>query len=119
MSNLNRFVAAVAHITDFPIEESDCLTNRDNYQMYAHKGCALVAAEQDSTLLITVHNNFQIVYTLRVYGGNTVSHQTLRRMIKLDSKTGKWVTYYRDTAGMAFNNLYDAMMHCGGTHGWI
>lgn len=115
MSNLNRFVAAVAHITDFPIEESDHLGNNS----YLHNGASLVASEEGNLITVSVISRAGQVYMLRAYGGCALYHNTLKRAIKLDSKTCKWITYDRDTAGLAFTNLYDAMKHCGGTHGWI
>lgn len=112
MSNLPRFIAAVAHITDFPLEVSEYTPNG----IYVHGPLTLIASDDG---LITVHHGDNMVYQLRVYGGNTIYHQTLKRSIKLDERNGKWYTVTQGKQGMAFHNLYDAMMHCGGTHGWV
>lgn len=119
MSNLPRFIAAVAHITDFPLEVSDCVSNDNNHQIYMFNGVTLIASKTTSGYLITVDKASRIIYELRVYGGNAIYHNTLNRAIKLDERNGKWYTMNGLTQGMAFHNLYDAMMHCGGTHGWV
>ena len=110
MSNLARFIAAVAHITDFPLEVSEYTPNH----IYQYGYLTMVASDDG---LITVHRGNDLYYQLRVYGDRAIYHNTLKRSIKLSGN--KWITYSGDTEGMAFTNLYDAMMHCGGTHGWI
>lgn len=115
MSNLARFIAAVAHITDFPLEVSEYGSMPgEMYQVYRYKDVTLTASYDG---LITVHRGNDLYYQLRVYGDRAIYHNTLKRSIKLSGN--KWVTYSGDTEGMAFTNLYDAMKHCGGTHGWI
>ena len=111
VSNLARFIAAVAHITDFPLELSEYTPNH----IYRYGYLTLIASDDG---LITVHRCNDLYYQLRVYGNKAIYHNTLKRGIKLD-KTGKWETYHGDTRGQVFTNLYDAMMHCGGTHGWV
>lgn len=119
MSNLARFIAAVAHITDFPLERSKYGSMQDEmYQVYTLDDLTLIGSTTFSGYLITVHKARKVLYELRVYGNNAIYHDTLKRGIKLD-KTGKWETYTGDTRGQVFTNLYDAMKHCGGTHGWI
>ena len=118
MSNLARFIAAVAHITDFPLERSDCVSNNSDHQVYMFDSITLIGSKYDGSYLITVDKDSRILYELRVYGGKAIYHDRLKRGIKLD-KTGRWETYNGDVRGMVFSNLYDAMMHCGGTHGWI
>lgn len=119
MNNLNRFIAAVAHITDFPLELSEYgSVPGEPYQVYQHNGVTLIGSPTFTGYLITVSKNSNVFYELRVYGKKAIYHDTLKRGIKLD-KTGQWETYTGDTRGQVFSNLYDAMMHCGGTHGWI
>ena len=120
MSNLARFIAAVAHITDFPIERSAYGSMQgEMYQVYTFNDLTLIGSTTFGGYLITVHRGKDVIYELRVYGNSAIYHNTLNRAIKLDKRTGKWVTYVKLTEGMAFTNLYDAMKHCGGTHGWI
>lgn len=120
MSNLARFIAAVAHITDFPLERSEHLSNpNEPCQVYRYKNVTLIGeGTLEKGYLITVHRSNDVIYQLRVYGDKAIYHDTLKRGIKLD-KTGRWETYNGDVRGQTFSNLYDAMMHCGGTHGWI
>lgn len=116
MNNLNRFIEAVAHITDFPLELSEYGSMPgEMYQVYTYKERTLIGSDTLGGYLITVDKP---LYELRVYGNKALYHDTLKRGIKLD-KTGQWETYHGDTRGQVFSNLYDAMMHCGGTHGWI
>lgn len=120
MSNLARFIAAVAHITDFPLERSAYGSMQgEMYQVYTFNDLTLIGSTTFGGYLITVHRGKDVIYELRVYGNSAIYHNTLNRAIKLDKRTGKWVTYVKLTEGMAFSNLHDAMMHCGGTHGWI
>ena len=126
MNNLNRFIAAVAHITDFPLELSEYGSLQgEPYQVYTYKERTLIGSTTLGGYLITVSTGSdkvskgdKVLYELRVYGNKAIYHDTLKRGIKLD-KTGQWETYSGDTRGQVFSNLYDAMMHCGGTHGWI
>ena len=119
MSNLARFIAAVAHITDFPLERSEYGSMQgEMYQVYTFDDLTLIGSTTFGGYLITVHKGRDVLYQLRVYGNKAIYHNTLKRGIKLD-KTGKWETYHGDTRGQVFTNLYDAMMHCGGTHGWV
>ena len=119
MNNLPRFIAAVAHITDFPIERSEYGSMQDEmYQVYTLDDLTLIGSTMFGGYLITVQKGRDVLYELRVYGNNAIYHDTLNRGIKLD-KTGRWETYTGDTRGQVFTNLYDAMKHCGGTHGWI
>lgn len=88
------------------------------YQVYTFNDLMLIGSTTFDGYLITVHRDNDVIYELRVYGGKAIYHNRLKRGIKLD-KTGRWETYTGDVRGMVFSNLYDAMMHCGGTHGWI
>lgn len=115
MSNLPRFIAAVAHITDFPLERSEHHGNHS----YFCDGATLVGTEEGHLITVSVIARNGDVYMVRVYGGNALYHNTLNRAIKLDERNGKWYTMNGLTQGMAFSNLYDAMKHCGGIYGWF
>ncbi|QBQ76687.1 hypothetical protein PTXU04_00073 [Escherichia phage PTXU04] len=115
MSNLPRIIAAVAHITDFPLERSE--HQGDN--IYFCDGATLVGTEEGHLITVSVTARNGEVYMVRVYGGNALYHNALNRAIKLDERNGKWYTMNGLTQGMAFSNLYDAMKHCGGIYGWF
>ena len=115
MSNLARFIAAVAHITDFPIERSE--HQGDN--IYFCDGATLVGTEEGHLITVSVTARNGEVYMIRVYAGVALYHDVLKRRITFDTRTNKYVTYSNSVPGMAFTNLYDAMKHCGGIYGWF
>lgn len=115
MSNLPRFIAAVAHITGFPIERSEHHGNHS----YFCDGATLVGTEEGHLITVSVIARNGEVYMIRVYAGVSLFHDVLQRRIMFDTRTNKYITYSNGVPGTAFSNLYDAMKHCGGIYGWF
>ena len=115
MSNLPRFIAAVAHITDFPIERSE----RQGDNVYFCNGATLVGTEEGNTITVSVTARNGRLYKIRVYGGVSLYHNVLKCSIRLDTRLNQYVTYNNCAHDATFSNLHDAMRHCVGIYGWL